>query len=164
MGGARIYGNLSDLYGFLTIFNPFLAVVKFVNSPKLMNIMPLSVCHKWNTFHTGSYFSRFSVSDGLGYDSSRNCSRYWHVFDFDASTAKFKIYQNSLMNTAPVLPKKSIVNPNCSCTGKHEVSSDDVLSSAKRISITAKNLMVDKLCVNEMKNIYDNASRSCLLC
>lgn len=80
------------------------------------------------------------------------------MFDFDASTAKFKIYQNRLMNTAPVLPKKSIVNPNCSCMVKREISSENVMSSAERISITAKNLMVDKLCVNEMKNIYDNAS------
>lgn len=41
---------------------------------------------------------------------------------------------------------------------KREISSENVMSSAERISITAKNLMVDKLCVNEMKNIYDNAS------
>ena len=104
----------------------------------------------------------FFFAGGLGYDSS-NCSRYWHVFDFDASTAKFKIYENRLMDTAPTLPKKSIVNPNCSCTVKHEISSSDVISSAERISITAKNLMVDKLCVNEMKNIYDNASKSDML-
>ena len=97
-------------------------------------------------------------ADGLGYDSS-NCSRFWHVFDFDASTAKFKIYQNRLMSTVPTLPVKSIVNPNCSCTIKHEISSNDVISSAEKISTTAKNLMVDKLCVNEMKNIYDNASK-----
>lgn len=85
------------------------------------------------------------------------------MFDFDASTAKFKIYQNRLVDTAPSLPKKSIVNPNCSCTFKQEVSSNDVISSAERISITAKNLMVDKLCVNEMKNIYDNASECVVL-
>ncbi|XP_073239284.1 VWFA and cache domain-containing protein 1-like [Porites lutea] len=96
--------------------------------------------------------------NGLGYDSS-NCSRFWHVFDFDASTAKFKIYQNRLMSTVPTLPVKSIVNPNCSCTIKHEISSNDVISSAEKISTTAKNLMVDKLCVNEMKNIYDNATK-----
>ena len=103
-------------------------------------------------------FFSLSFADGLGYDSS-NCSRFWHVFDFDASTAKFKIYQNRLMSTVPTLPVKSIVNPNCSCTIKHEISSNDVISSAEKISTTAKNLMVDKLCVNEMKNIYDNASK-----
>ena len=103
-------------------------------------------------------FFSLSFADGLGYDSS-NCSRFWHVFDFDASTAKFKIYQNRLMSTVPTLPVKSIVNPNCSCTFKHEISSNDVISSAEKISTTAKNLMVDKLCVNEMKNIYDNASK-----
>lgn len=85
------------------------------------------------------------------------------MFDFDASTAKFKIYQNRLMTAAPVLPKKSAVNLNCSCTTKHEISSSDVISSAEKISITAKNLMVDKLCVNEMKNIYDNASKCCVM-
>ena len=104
------------------------------------------------------FFFSLSFADGLGYDSS-NCSRFWHVFDFDASTAKFKIYQNRLMSTVPTLPVKSIVNPNCSCTIKHEISSNDVISSAEKISTTAKNLMVDKLCVNEMKNIYDNASK-----
>ena len=103
-------------------------------------------------------FFPLCFADGLGYDSS-NCSRFWHVFDFDASTAKFKIYQNRLMSTVPTLPLKSIVNPNCSCTIKHEISGNDVISSAEKISTTAKNLMVDKLCVNEMKNIYDNASK-----
>ncbi len=101
--------------------------------------------------------SLFSISDRIGYDI-KNCSRYWHVFDFDASTAKFKIYQNKLTHTAPKL-KKSIVNPNCSCQVKNDISSDDVISSAEKISVTAKNLMVDKLCVNEMKNIYDNSSK-----
>lgn len=105
------------------------------------------------------YFSLFfSISDRFGYDI-KNCSRYWHVFDFDASTAKFKIYQNKLMPTAPILPKKSIVDPNCSCLVKNDISSDDVINSAGKISVTAENLMVDKLCVNEMKNIYDNSSR-----
>ncbi|XP_020616154.1 voltage-dependent calcium channel subunit alpha-2/delta-2-like [Orbicella faveolata] len=94
----------------------------------------------------------------FGYDI-KNCSRYWHVFDFDASTAKFKIYQNKLMHTAPSLPKKSIVNPNCSCLVKNDISSDDVINSAEKISATADNLMVDKLCVNEMKNIYDNSMK-----
>lgn len=81
------------------------------------------------------------------------------MFDFDASTAKFKIYQNKLMPTAPILPKKSIVNPNCSCLGKNDISSEDVINSAEKISATADNLMVDKLCVNEMKNIYNNSSK-----
>ncbi|KAJ7393926.1 hypothetical protein OS493_003595 [Desmophyllum pertusum] len=94
----------------------------------------------------------------FGYDIT-NCSRYWHVFDFDASTAKFKIYQNKLMHSAPILPKKSIVNPNCSCLVKHDISSDDVISSAEKISVTAEDLMVDELCVNEMKNIYDNSMK-----
>lgn len=85
------------------------------------------------------------------------------MFDFDASTAKFKIYQNKLTHTAPKLPKKSIVNPNCSCQVKNDISSDDVISSAEKISVTAENLMVDKLCVNEMKNIYDNSSESFIL-
>ena len=85
------------------------------------------------------------------------------MFDFDASTAKFKIYQNKLMPTAPILPKKSIVNPNCSCLGKNDISSDDVINSAEKISATADNLMVDKLCVNEMKNIYNNSSKSSFL-
>lgn len=102
------------------------------------------------------------ISDRFGYDIT-NCSRYWHVFDFDASTAKFKIYQNKLMHSAPILPKKSIVNPNCSCLVKHDISSDDVISSAEKISVTAEDLMVDELCVNEMKNIYDNSSKCLLL-
>ena len=63
------------------------------------------------------------------------------------------------MHTAPTLPKKSIVNPNCSCLVKNDIPSDDVISSAEKISATADNLMVEKLCVNEMKNIYDNSSK-----
>ena len=85
------------------------------------------------------------------------------MFDFDASTAKFKIYQNKLMHTAPTLPKKSIVNPNCSCLVKNDIPSDDVISSAEKISATADNLMVEKLCVNEMKNIDDNSSKGLFL-
>ncbi|RMX46892.1 hypothetical protein pdam_00014505, partial [Pocillopora damicornis] len=96
--------------------------------------------------------------DRFGYDST-NCSRYWHVFDFDASTAKFKIYQNKLMTKAPVLSGKNNADPNCTCLVKNDISSVDVISSAEKISVTAENLMVDMLCVNEMKNIYDNSMK-----
>lgn len=81
------------------------------------------------------------------------------MFDFDASTAKFKIYQNKLLNKAPILSGKNNVNLNCSCLVKNDISSSDVIRSAEEISVTAKNLMVDMLCVNEMKNIYDNSSK-----
>ena len=67
------------------------------------------------------------------------------------------------MPTAPILPKKNIVNPNCSCLAKNDISSDDVINSAEKISATADNLMVDKLCVNEMKNIYNNSSKRSFL-
>ena len=80
------------------------------------------------------------------------------MFDFDASTAKFKIYQNKLMTKAPVLSGKNNADPNCTCLVKNDISSVDVISSAEKISVTAENLMVDMLCVNEMKNIYDNSS------
>lgn len=94
---------------------------------------------------------------GQGFTSA-NCSRYWHVLDFDASTAKFKI-QNKLTSSAPTLRRESFANPNCTCNAKtYGVTGRDVIESAVRLSETVKELMVDKLCVNEMKNIYKRAS------
>ena len=93
--------------------------------------------------------------------TSTNCSRYWHVLDFDASTAKFTIHQNKLTNSAASPAKDSIVEPNCNCSAKtYGITDRDVVQSAAKLSQTAKELMMDKLCVNEMKKIYSLTSKS----
>ena len=113
-------------------------------------LVPFSLLTIFETFYT-------QITAGSGFTSG-NCSRYWHVLDFDASTAKFKIHQNKLTTTAPTLPSRSSANPNCTCNEKtYGITSDDVITSATKLSETAESLMVEKLCVNEMKRIYKNA-------
>ena len=113
-------------------------------------LVPFSLLTIFETFYT-----QFTAGSGF---TSGNCSRYWHVLDFDASTAKFKIHQNKLTATAPTLPSRSSANPNCTCSEKtYGITSDDVITSATKLSETAESLMVEKLCVNEMKRIYKNA-------
>ena len=96
--------------------------------------------------------------------TSANCSRYWHVLDFDASTAKFTIHHHKLATSLVSPAKNFIVDPKCNCsTNSYAITRDDVKQSAARISETAKNLMIDKLCVNEMKKIYSHTSKGLLL-
>lgn len=53
---------------------------------------------------------------------------------------------------------KNNVDFNCICLVKNDILSVDVISFVEKIFVIVENFMVDMLCVNEMKNIYDNLS------
>jgi len=91
--------------------------------------------------------------------SKYNCSRYWNVLTFDASTAKFKIHPGLFTKTAPTLVDREIVNPNCNCSKRSLFTGNDVIEAAKKLSTEATKLNVEKLCVKEMEKMYKNASK-----
>ncbi|KAK3718988.1 hypothetical protein QZH41_013156, partial [Actinostola sp. cb2023] len=91
--------------------------------------------------------------------SKYNCSRYWNVLTFDASTAKFKIHPGRFTNTAPTLKDHGIVNPKCNCSKRSFFTGNDVINAARKLSQEATKLNVEKLCVKEMEKIYKNAQK-----